>query len=67
MANKTKLISLKMVCERTSLSRTYINRLRGTDKFPTPVFVSERRIAFIEEEIDDWVANRISSRSEKQA
>lgn len=65
MVSKTRLISLKQVCERTSLSRTFINRLRGTNKFPSPVSISERRIAFVEEEVDEWLSNRIASRLAK--
>lgn len=65
MDNSARLISLNEVCKRTSLSRTYINRMRSSNRFPEPVQLSERRIAFVEAEIDQWIADRLALRTAK--
>jgi prophage regulatory protein len=43
-------------------SRNYIDRLIKEDRFPKPVFLSPRRRAFIESEIDEWVKARVDER-----
>jgi len=62
--NERKLISIKQVCERTSLSRTTINNWRSVGKFPLPVPIGEKRFAFVESEIQQWIDERIAARSE---
>jgi len=57
------LLSMSKTCERTSLSRTSINRHREKGNFPEPVRVSEDRIAFVESEIEEWIAQRIAERN----
>ncbi len=32
-------------------------------RFPKPVLLSEKRVAWVESEIDQWVAERIASRN----
>lgn len=59
------LLSMKDVCQRTSLSRTAINNMRSKGRFPPPVYLGERRIAFVAAEVDQWIADRIASRGEK--
>ncbi len=56
------LVSLNSAAEITSLSRTMINRLRAEGRFPQAVPVGEKRIAFVREEVVDWVRGRISKR-----
>ncbi|RWM64895.1 MULTISPECIES: AlpA family phage regulatory protein [Mesorhizobium] len=48
-------------------SRNYIDRLIKEDRFPKPVFLSPRRGAFIESEIDEWVKARVDRRDEVAA
>ena len=57
-----KLLSLNEVCKKTSLSRTTINNHRSKNAFPEAVHLSETRIAFVETEVDDWIAERIAAR-----
>ena len=57
-----KLLSLNEVCKKTSLSRTTINNHRFSGTFPEAVSLSETRIAFVETEVDDWIAERIAAR-----
>ncbi|PAQ01571.1 AlpA family phage regulatory protein [Mesorhizobium mediterraneum] len=48
-------------------SRNYIDRLIKDGKFPKPVFLSPRRRAFVESEIDAWVKARVDQRDEVAA
>ncbi|MER9776789.1 AlpA family phage regulatory protein [Mesorhizobium sp. M0220] len=48
-------------------SRNYIDRLIKEDKFPKPVFLSPRRRAFVESEIDAWVKARVDQRDKVAA
>jgi prophage regulatory protein len=45
----------------TSLSRTAINNLRNSGRFPRAVPLGERRIAFIRSEVEGWIADRIKA------
>jgi prophage regulatory protein len=45
-----------------NLSRAQIYRKIAKGTFPQQVHLSDRRIAFIEAEIDDWIADRIAER-----
>ena len=60
------LISIKEVAQKTSLSRSAINIKRSQDDFPEAVELSENRIAFVETEIDEWIAARVAARPRKE-
>jgi len=62
-----KLISKKQVCEKLSLSRAQIDRYTNDPSyrhigFPKPVRLGQGRVAWVESEIDDWIAKRINDR-----
>lgn len=59
------LISLNDACRLTSLSRTAINRYRAEGRFPQPVPIGFRRIAFIRAEVVAWIEARIAERGAK--
>ncbi|TIP20162.1 AlpA family transcriptional regulator [Mesorhizobium sp.] len=62
------LIPLTKLSDKGILySRNYIDRLIKEGRFPKPVFLSPRRRAFIETEIDEWVKTRIEQRDEVAA
>lgn len=48
-------------------SRNYIDRLIKEGKFPKPVFLSPRRRAFVESEIDAWLKDRVDQRDKVAA
>ena len=48
----------KQVCERTSLSRSTIWRLRQAGDFPEPVKITERRVAYRAEDVEAWIADK---------
>ncbi|WP_422836351.1 helix-turn-helix transcriptional regulator [Afipia carboxidovorans] len=54
---------MKSVVAMTSLSRTMINRYRVDGKFPAAVPLGDRRVAFVRNEINDWIAARIAARA----
>ena len=58
-----KLIDMKAACRLTSLSRTAINKFRAEGHFPRPVQLSEKRIAFVEAEVEEWIDQRIAART----
>lgn len=65
--NYTTLIRLPEVIKRTGISRSSIYRLVNKNKFPAPVKISEKAIAFIEREVNDWIENLINSSRNKAA
>ncbi|PWB81857.1 MAG: transcriptional regulator [Methylocystaceae bacterium] len=61
------LISLNDACKLTSLSRTAINRYRAEGRFPQPVPIGFKRIAFVRAEVVAWIEARIAERAAKAA
>lgn len=59
------LISLNDACRLTSLSRTAINRYRAEGRFPQPVPIGFKRIAFVRAEVVSWIEARIAERGAK--
>ncbi|WP_352562624.1 AlpA family phage regulatory protein [Mesorhizobium sp. M0037] len=43
-------------------SRNYIDRMIKEHRFPKPVFLSPRRRAFVEVDLDAWVKARVDQR-----
>lgn len=63
-ANQIKnLLRCKEVQSRTSLSRSYIYQLSRQGKFPQPVELipGGSSVAWIEEEINQWIEERINA------
>ena len=59
---KENLLRLDQVRVRTGLSRSTLYAYVQDKKFPGPVAISERCVAWVESEIDEWVAQRIATR-----
>ncbi|MBW5821446.1 helix-turn-helix transcriptional regulator [Yersinia enterocolitica] len=58
MANA--FIRLSDVQRRTGYSKAWIYRLIKQERFPKPVKIGSRSIAFVESEIDEWINQRIA-------
>lgn len=58
-------LSEKEVSKKVRLSRAQIWRLRRMGKFPVPVPISDRRIVFLNSEIDAWMRERIAARNQR--
>jgi len=57
----TRIISLREVLSRTSMSRSAVYALQKQVEFPKSVSITERRVGFVESEIDDWLKAKIES------
>ena len=53
-------IRLSEVLRRTGYSKAWIYRLLKENRFPRPVKIGSRSIAFVENEIDEWINQRIA-------
>lgn len=51
----TRLIRLSEVMNKTGFCKAWIYRLISQNRFPQPVKIGIRAIAFIESEIDEWI------------
>lgn len=55
----TRLIRLPEVMNRTGYGKAWIYRLISEGRFPAPIKIGIRSVAFIEEEIDEWILSAI--------
>ena len=55
------------VLNRTGFCRAWIYRLIKQNRFPEPIKIGERAIAFIESEIDEWISDLINVSRNKAA
>lgn len=62
ISDKENLLRLNQVRARTGLSRSTIYAYVHDKKFPRPVSISQRCVAWMESEIDAWISERISAR-----
>lgn len=58
---ETRLIRRKEVQAKTGLGTSSIYALMKQGKFPQSLKLSERRVAWVESDVDQWVAERIAS------
>jgi prophage regulatory protein len=58
---RSSLIRLEAVKARTGLSRSTLYAYMRDGRFPRPVAISERCVAWIEGEIDVWIAERVAA------
>ncbi|WP_445375483.1 helix-turn-helix transcriptional regulator [Photorhabdus tasmaniensis] len=59
-ALKTSLIRLPEVQRRTGYSKAWIYKLISDGVFPQQIEIGPHSVAFIEAEIDDWIAQHIA-------
>ncbi|WP_273992323.1 AlpA family transcriptional regulator [Vibrio parahaemolyticus] len=57
-----RFLKLKEVMEKTALSRSAIYRKMNEDAFPKSVNVSDRAMAWVESEVDDWMETMLQDR-----
>lgn len=61
-----KLLSRKDVRAKVTLSFAEISRKEAEGKFPKRIRLSEHpngRVAWIESEVEDWIASRVAKRT----
>lgn len=59
-----RLIRLPEVIKKTGLQRRTILNLRKKGRFPIPVPIGERAIAWLESEVNDWIEEKIKKRDQ---
>ena len=58
-----KLLSFAELPEKgVPYTRNYIYKLIDRGQFPRPVRLGERKVAFVEREIDAWIRSKIEER-----
>ena len=62
MANT--ILRLPHVKQRTGLSRSTIYLRMSEGTFPKSISLGERTVGWLEDEIEDWIAEKINSRRE---
>lgn len=60
-----KLLSKRQVCELVLYSPQHIARLEAAGKFPKRVVIGECRVGWVEQEILDWIQERIDERDQQ--
>lgn len=53
------LIKMPEVMRRSALGKAWIYKLISQNRFPKPIKIGTRAIAFVESEIDEWINARI--------
>lgn len=59
----TMFIRLKKVIEITALSRPTVYRLMQQGKFPKQIKLGEKSVAWLLEEVEQWMKERLAERS----
>ncbi|EEQ2597196.1 helix-turn-helix transcriptional regulator [Escherichia coli] len=54
-----RLLRLPEVMHKTGYGKAWIYRLINEGLFPQPVKIGARAIAFVESEVDEWIASAI--------
>jgi len=55
-----QILRLPEICKTTGLGRSMVYQLEAQGRFPSRVRISDRAVGWIEEEIQGWLAERIS-------
>jgi prophage regulatory protein len=55
-----KIIRIKEVSKRCSLSRSSIYAMAAKGIFPNKVSIGARAVGWVESDIDEWIANCVS-------
>ena len=53
-----RFLTPKAVCEKIALSRATLDRMVAAGRFPAPLRISERRLAYNEAAVEEWMAER---------
>jgi prophage regulatory protein len=61
----TRLIKINRVIEKVSLSRAQIYKMIAAGEFPCQVKLTERSVAWREDELDSWISDRCTSSRKK--
>ena len=57
-----KFLKKKAVCELVSYSPAHVDRLEAAGLFPKRVRLGQQRVAWVEQEVRDWMTERMNER-----
>lgn len=56
-----QFLTPKAVCDKIALSRATLDRMVAAGKFPSPIKLTERRLAFSQAAVEEWMADKVES------
>ena len=56
-----QFLTPKAVCAKIALSRATLDRLVDAGKFPAPIRLTERRLAYNAAAVEEWMAERMET------
>lgn len=59
----SRLMSPNEAQDATTMSKVLLRMMANEGRFPQPVPIGERRIAYVRAEVDAWIDARINSRA----
>ena len=65
--NGQRLVTMRELIKRVPFSRVHVYRLIRDGKFPAPIKLGDRRVAWLEHEIESWIAARVTERDARPA
>lgn len=57
-----RFLKIKEVTTKTALSRSSIYRKMSEGSFPKPVPIGERAVAWLDNEVKEWMTERLNQR-----
>jgi prophage regulatory protein len=56
-----QFLTPRAVCERVALSRATLDRMVAAGKFPAPIRLTERRLAFNQADVERWMQEKVAA------
>ena len=56
-----RVLSASEVATKTSMSVSHVRRMVREDKFPKPFTLTENRQGWLEQDVDEWISERVRS------
>lgn len=56
-----RFLTPKAVCQKTSLSRGTLDRLVAANKFPQPIRITDRRLAYDAAAVEEWMQEKVAA------
>lgn len=64
MNTPRRFISTNETLDRVGFSKTHLYRLINRGEFPKPIPLGSFKVAFLEEEVNQWMEKRIEARNQ---
>jgi len=61
MKTTLKILRISDVIDKTTLSKSTIERKMKTNSFPKPIKLSTRATGWIEEDVNSWIIDRVNN------